>query len=68
MKQIGKGSFSTVYKKNDNTVLIKSNDYVKECLSFNWHNKSRYIPNIKRIDSELYEMKLYPKCTKPKQQ
>lgn len=68
MKQIGKGSFSTVYQKNSNTVLIKSDDYVKECLSFNWHNKSKYIPNITKIDCGLYEMKLYPKCTKPKQQ
>lgn len=68
MKQIGKGSFSTVYQKNSNTVLIKSDDYVKECLSFNWHNKSKYIPNITKIDRGLYKMKLYPKCTKPKQQ
>ena len=68
MKQIGKGSFSTVYQKNSDKVLIKSDDHVKECLSFNWHNKSKYIPNITNVDTGLYEMKLYPKCTKPKQQ
>ena len=74
LKQIGKGSFSTVYKKTSNKVLIKSNDKAKECFSHGWGNNSKLFPNIERLDylesedKNLYEMKYYPKCIAPKQQ
>lgn len=68
LEVIGKGSFSTVYKKDGNNVLIKSDDYVKEALSFGWHKESKFIPKIKSLNDGYYEMKLYPKCTSPKKQ
>lgn len=64
---IGKGSFSTVYRKNKNTVLIKSIDKVKECQALGWFPNSRYFPKLKRVGfSELgysayYESKYYPR-------
>lgn len=71
MEKIGRGSFSTVYKKNNNTVLIKSLDPIKECMSLGWFPKSRYFANIKRIlvndDYSFYEMALFEKVRAPKQ-
>lgn len=71
MEKIGRGSFSTVYKKNNNTVLIKSLDPIKECMSLGWFPKSRYFANIKRMsvndDYSFYEMKLFEKVRAPKQ-
>lgn len=64
---IGRGSFSAVYRKNKNTVLIKSTDSVKECMSLGWFPNSRYFPRIKRVGfSDLeyytyYESKYYPR-------
>lgn len=68
LKQIGKGSFSTVYKVNDNKVLIKSNDYTKECMAQGWGFDSNLFPKVKFEDNGFYSMKFYPKCTAPKQQ
>ena len=72
-KQIGKGSFSTVYRKgNANKVLIISNDSVKECMSFGWFPSSRLFPKVKFVgehgDNKMYEMKYYHKITAPKKQ
>lgn len=69
LKQIGKGTFSTVYRKTEKTVLIKSIDYVKECLSWEWHELSYLLPKIKQIGKSddlkyfFYECKYYEKVS-----
>lgn len=61
-KVIGKGAFSTAYLQSDNkTVVLKSVDYVKECNALGWFPKSRYLPKIEVLDSNLYKMEYYPK-------
>lgn len=72
MKLIGKGSFTKAYLKNNKTVLLKSIDPIKECMSFGWFPSSRLFPKIKRITTNddnvsLYEMKYYPKVKSLKQ-
>ena len=49
MKQVGKGAFSTVYRHTHNTVLIKSVDNVKECMSLGWFPDTPMFPSIERI-------------------
>ena len=61
MELIGRGQFSTVYRKNSSTVLIKSTDPVKECMALGWFPSCRLFPKIKRINCELYESKYYPR-------
>lgn len=67
MQQIGKGAFSTVYKKSNTRVLIKSRDHVKECMSLGWFPSSKIFPSLKRVGSSecgkytYYEQKYYPK-------
>ena len=73
LKQIGKGAFSTVYKKGTNKVLIKSCDNVKECMSMGWFPNSKMFPKIKRVgvsdcgQFQFYEEKFYPKTRSLKQ-
>jgi len=65
MKLIGKGSFSTVYRKSLDKVLIKSIDDVKECMSLGWFPKSNMFPKMVRVskdgDYTFYESNYYPK-------
>lgn len=68
LQQIGKGLFSTVYKAPNNRVLIRSEDYTKECMSMGWGFDSSFFPKVKREDYGFYSMKYYPKCTAPKKQ
>jgi len=68
LQQIGKGSFSTVYKLNSNKVLIKSNDYTKECMAHGWGFDSSLFPKVSFEDNDFYSMKLYPKCKAPKKE
>ena len=65
---IGRGMFSTVYRKNTKTVLIKSIDPVKECMAMGWFPSSRMFPKITRVavmyddqGTALYEQRYYPK-------
>ena len=65
---IGRGVFSTVYRKNAKTVLIKSVDPVKECMAMGWFPNSRMFPKTTRIailddgqGTALYEQRYYPK-------
>lgn len=65
---IGRGSFSTVYRKNAKTVLIKSVDPVKECMAMGWFPSSRMFPKTTRVaildddqGTALYEQRYYPK-------
>lgn len=59
LKKIGQGLFSTVYRLNETQVLIKSTDYVKECLSMQWHDSEGIFPEIERVDNEFYTCKYY---------
>tara|TARA_R110000772_G_scaffold268686_3_gene397523 strand:+ start:7288 stop:7794 length:507 start_codon:yes stop_codon:yes gene_type:complete len=59
--KIGKGLFSTAYLQENNTVVLKSVDPIKECMSFGWFPESNFFPKIEHIDFELYSMKYYPK-------
>jgi len=59
LKLIGRGSFTKAYQKDADTVLLKSVDPIKECMSLGWFPSSRLFPKIERIDNELYEMKYY---------
>ena len=73
LKQIGKGAFSTVYKKGTNKVLIKSCDNVKDCMSMGFFPNSRMFPKIKRVgvsdcgQFQFYEEKFYQKTKSLKQ-
>lgn len=66
---IGRGMFSTVYRKNAKTVLIKSVDPVKECMALGWFPpRSRMFPKTTRVailyddqGTALYEQRYYPK-------
>ena len=67
--RIGKGAFSKVYRKGTaSTVLIKSEDHVKECMALGWFPKTPLFPTIKRVDQATYEMKFYSKVRAPKKQ
>ena len=66
---IGRGMFSTVYRKNAKTVLIKSIDPVKECMAIGWFPSSRMFPKTTRVaildddqGAALYEQRYYPKA------
>ena len=66
---IGRGMFSTVYRKNAKTVLIKSMDPVKECMAMGWFPSSRMFPKTTRValldddqGTALYEQRYYPKA------
>ncbi|MBV5342462.1 hypothetical protein JZU68_02215, partial [bacterium] len=65
--KIGKGMFSTVYRKDARTVLIKSVDPVKECMSLGWFPKTAMFPTVKRLlcedDFSLYECRYYHKVS-----
>jgi hypothetical protein len=73
-KMIGKGSFSKVYRRgNENSVLIISNDPVKECMSFGWFPKSRLFPTVERLSynddgTQTYKMKYFDRVRAPKRQ
>lgn len=63
---IGRGSFSRVYRKGANEVLIVSTDKVKAAMSERFWPKSRLFPRIKFIgynedDTCTYSSRYYPK-------
>lgn len=71
---LGKGLFTTAYLQKDNkTVILKSTDYIKECMSLGWFPNSMYFPKVERLDQGIYKMKKYDKpkslknSLKPKQ-
>ena len=64
MEMIGKGQFTTAYRKNANTVLLKSTDPIKECMSLGWFPNSHLFPKVTRLsygEVSTYEMVYYPK-------
>lgn len=73
LERIGQGTFTTAYKKNSTTVLLKSDDVVKECMSLGGFPSSNYFPKLKRLEINddgisIYESKLYEKVRSPKKQ
>ena len=63
-KKIGKGAFTTAYRKG-NTVYAVSRDSSKECIAL--FCKGKHIPKIERLkynEYSLYKMPFYKKCTK----
>ena len=59
LKLIGKGVFSKVYQLNESEVLIKSDDYAKECMSE--FVNSELVPSIERIGEGLFKMEYFEK-------
>lgn len=74
MKVIGRGHFTTAYQKDRNTVILKSRDKVKECMSMGWFPDTHLFPSVTCIKGQdqwgysLYEMKYIDKVKAPKQQ
>lgn len=73
-KLIGKGSFSSVYRKGkSDKVLIISRDNTKECMSLGWFPDSKLFPKVTRLSynddgTQTYSMKYYEKVIAPKKQ
>ena len=63
MQLIGKGLFTKAYRKDKTTVLLKSDDPIKECMSMGWFPESRLFPKIVRTNCGEYEMKYYEKVS-----
>lgn len=74
LKVIGRGHFTTAYRKDRNTVILKSRDKVKECMSMGWFPETPLFPTVTRIASQddqgysMYEMKYIDRVTAPKKQ
>ena len=64
LKRIGKGSFTTAYLMDNDKVLLKSSDPIKECMAMGWFPNSHLFPKVKfgDVDNE-YIMNYYPKQT-----
>ena len=62
LKLIGKGAFTKCYQLNDTTVLLKSEDPIKECMAYDWFPESDLFPKVgfSSIDG-CYEMEYYPR-------
>jgi hypothetical protein len=56
MKKIGKGAFSTVYRKN-NQVFYKSKDIVKEAMAYGFFPNSKLFPEIQFCYEEGFDFK-----------
>lgn len=61
MKLIGKGAFTRAYLQDSGKVLLKSSCPVKEAISMGFCGDSRFIPEIKCVDFQKYEMPFYEK-------
>lgn len=59
---IGKGLFTTCYlQKDKKTVVLKSTDGIKECMSMGWFPSNNCFPKVEYIEQGLYKMKYYRK-------
>lgn len=70
MKLLGKGAFTSCYKKSNTRVLLESSCPIKECMSLGWFPSSELFPKIYFADdnrTNTYEMKYYPKVSSLKQ-
>jgi hypothetical protein len=63
LKLIGKGMFSVCYRESENTVLIASEDPVKECMGTGWFPDSPLFPKVERVACGLYRMPYYAKVS-----
>ncbi len=62
-KFIGKGTFSRVYLMENNRVMIRSTDPIKECMAHGWFPESRFFPEVSLVDYGVYEMEYYPRAS-----
>jgi hypothetical protein len=64
LKLIGKGAFTKCYQLNDTTVLLKSEDPIKECMAHGWFPETDLFPKVEfsSIDG-CYEMEYFPRVT-----
>jgi hypothetical protein len=61
---LGKGAFSTAFMNITNdTVLITSEDPIKETMAYGWFPTSKHVPLVEKLDDNLYEMPYYTVCT-----
>jgi len=74
LKVIGRGHFTTAYRKDRKTVILKSRDKAKECMSLGWFPSSNLFPTVTRISGQdengfsMYEMKYVTRVRSPKKQ
>ena len=67
MPCIGRGAFSTAYRKTRSKVLIKSRDQVKECMALGWFPRTPLFPSITHVATsacgnwKFYEERYYPR-------
>lgn len=62
LKKIGKGAFTTAYKRNDGKVLLQSVDPIKECMAHGWFPQSRLFPKLQfGKNHNEYIMRYYPR-------
>lgn len=64
MKLIGKGSFTKAYLNDSNEVILKTQDYTKECMALGWLPESKLIPKVEYIESGVYKMEYLGKTPK----
>jgi hypothetical protein len=67
LQRIGKGAFSVAYLETETTVLVASEDPVKECMGLGWFPDSPLFPPVERIAYGLYRMPYYQKTAKLKE-
>lgn len=65
---IGRGTFSTVYRKDTKTVLIHTTDPVKECMSMGWFPDTPLFPRMDSVGEQSYESDYYLKIRAPKRE
>lgn len=62
MRQIGRGTFTTAYLRDDGKVLLKSIDPIKECMAEGYFPDSHLFPKIKFTDKyNEYLTTYYPR-------
>jgi len=62
-KLIGKGTFTRAYLLENNRVLLRSNDPIKECMAHGWFPESRLFPVVDQVDDGVYEMEYFPRTS-----
>lgn len=62
-KLIGKGAFTRAYLLENNRVLLRSKDPIKECMAHGWFPESRLFPVVDLVDDGVYEMEYFPRTS-----
>ncbi len=61
LKRIGRGLFTTCYRLDANTVMLKSSDPIKECMALGWFPVSEHFPLVTCVTDGIYKMQYFPK-------